>query len=163
MSTLYSQNGMITTPHEYSTVRLGVESGSSYRSIEAPTIRDHPYCMLIFLSTWNRMLYATVSHDIAMLQASGLINTFNKPLSKKISKSGQCIQKMLPILHGRSRFKVSLFCHIINYTGYNQKWNVNQIRSAQWSSWEDCIVWYQAKVNMFILKSVILSLKTNHP
>ncbi len=24
-------------------------------------------------------------------------------------------------------------CHIINYTGYNQKWNVNQIRSAQWT------------------------------
>ncbi len=23
--------------------------------------------------------------------------------------------------------------HIINYTGYNQKWNVNQIRSAQWT------------------------------
>ncbi len=24
-------------------------------------------------------------------------------------------------------------CHIINYTGYNQKWNVSQIRSAQWT------------------------------
>ncbi len=24
-------------------------------------------------------------------------------------------------------------CHIINYTGYNQKWNVDQIRSAQWA------------------------------
>ncbi len=24
-------------------------------------------------------------------------------------------------------------CHIINYTGYNQKWNVDQIRSAQWT------------------------------
>ncbi len=24
-------------------------------------------------------------------------------------------------------------CHIINYTGYNQKWNVNQIRSTQWT------------------------------
>ncbi len=23
--------------------------------------------------------------------------------------------------------------HIINYTGYNQKWNVNQIRSTQWT------------------------------
>ncbi len=23
--------------------------------------------------------------------------------------------------------------HILNYTGYNQKWNVNQIRSAQWT------------------------------
>ncbi len=34
-----------------------------------------------------------------------------------------------------SRFKVQGFfiCHIINYTGYNQKWNVNQIRSAQWT------------------------------
>ncbi len=24
-------------------------------------------------------------------------------------------------------------CHMINYTGYNQKWNVGQIRSAQWT------------------------------
>ncbi len=39
----YSQNGMIITPREYSTVRLGVESGSSYRSIESSTIRGHPY------------------------------------------------------------------------------------------------------------------------
>ncbi len=33
------------------------------------------------------------------------------------------------------RFKVQGFfiCHIINYTGYNQKWNVDQIRSAQWT------------------------------
>ncbi len=23
--------------------------------------------------------------------------------------------------------------HILNYTGYNQKWNVNQVRSAQWT------------------------------
>ncbi len=38
----YSQNGMIITPREYSTVRLGVESGS-YRSIESLTIRGHPY------------------------------------------------------------------------------------------------------------------------
>ncbi len=30
----YSQNGMILTPREYSTVRLGVESGSSYRIID---------------------------------------------------------------------------------------------------------------------------------
>ncbi len=32
-------------------------------------------------------------------------------------------------------FKVQGFfiCHIINYTGYNQKWNVDQIRSAQWT------------------------------
>ncbi len=34
-----------------------------------------------------------------------------------------------------SRFKVQGFfiCHMINYTGYNQKWNVGQIRSAQWT------------------------------
>ncbi len=38
----YSQNGMIITPREYSTVRLGVESGSSHRSIELSTIRGHP-------------------------------------------------------------------------------------------------------------------------
>ncbi len=33
------------------------------------------------------------------------------------------------------RFKVQGFfiCHIINYTWYNQKWNVDQIRSAQWT------------------------------
>ncbi len=31
--------------------------------------------------------------------------------------------------------KVQAFfiCHILNYTGYNQKWNVNQVRSAQWT------------------------------
>ncbi len=34
-----------------------------------------------------------------------------------------------------SRFKVQGFfiCHMINYTGYNQKWNVGQIRSTQWT------------------------------
>ncbi len=33
------------------------------------------------------------------------------------------------------RFKVQgLFIrHILNYTGYNQKLNVNQVRSAQWT------------------------------
>ncbi len=34
-------------------------------------------------------------------------------------------------------FKVKVqgffICHMINYTGYNQKWNVVQIRSAQWT------------------------------
>ncbi len=36
---------------------------------------------------------------------------------------------------GLMRFKVQGFfiCHMINYTGYNQKWNVGQIRSAQWT------------------------------
>ncbi len=30
--------------------------------------------------------------------------------------------------------KIRLFIRIIlNYTGYNQKWNVNQVRSAQWT------------------------------
>ncbi len=38
----YSQNGMIITQREYSTVRLGVESGSSYRSIKSSIIRGHP-------------------------------------------------------------------------------------------------------------------------
>ncbi len=49
LSTPYSQNGMIITPREYSTVRLGVESGSSYRSIESSTIRGplvHTKCAL---------------------------------------------------------------------------------------------------------------------
>ncbi len=32
-----------------------------------------------------------------------------------------------------SRFQGFFICHIINYTGYNQKWNVDQIRSAQWT------------------------------
>ncbi len=44
----YTQNSMILTPSEYSTVRLGVESGSSYRSIESLTIRGHPYPVLRF-------------------------------------------------------------------------------------------------------------------
>ncbi len=43
----YNQNGMIITPREYSTVRLGVESGSSNRSIESSTIWGHPYNILI--------------------------------------------------------------------------------------------------------------------
>ncbi len=34
---------MIITPREYSTVRLGVESEASNRSIESSTIRGHPY------------------------------------------------------------------------------------------------------------------------
>ncbi len=36
-------------------------------------------------------------------------------------------------VNSSSRFKVQGFfiCHMINYTGYNQKWNVGQIRSAQ--------------------------------
>ncbi len=32
-----------------------------------------------------------------------------------------------------SRFQGFFICHMINYTGYNQKWNVGQIRSAQWT------------------------------
>ncbi len=39
---------MIITPHEYSTVRLGLESGSSYRSIESSTIRGHPKYIYIY-------------------------------------------------------------------------------------------------------------------
>ncbi len=37
--------------------------------------------------------------------------------------------------HLETHFKVQGFfiCHMINYTGYNQKWNVGQIRSAQWT------------------------------
>ncbi len=31
------------------------------------------------------------------------------------------------------RFQGFFICHMINYTGYNQKWNVGQIRSAQWT------------------------------
>ncbi len=44
----YNQNGMIITPREYSTVRLGFESGSSYQSIESSTIRGHPYFVVSF-------------------------------------------------------------------------------------------------------------------
>ncbi len=41
---------MIITPREYSTVRLGVESGSSYRRIESSTIRGQPYTPVMFFS-----------------------------------------------------------------------------------------------------------------
>ncbi len=43
-----------------------------------------------------------------------------------------CVSSILLL---SSRFKVQGFfiCHMINYTGYNQKWNVGQIRSAQWT------------------------------
>ncbi len=36
------KNDMIIIAREYSTVILGVESGSSYRSIKSSTIRGHP-------------------------------------------------------------------------------------------------------------------------
>ncbi len=53
-------------------------------------------------------------------------------------KTTVCLHIFINILiqkHRCSRFKVQGFfiCHIINYTGYNQKWNVGQIRSAQWT------------------------------
>ncbi len=38
LSIPYSQNGRTITPYKYLTVRLGVESGSWYRSIESSTI-----------------------------------------------------------------------------------------------------------------------------
>ncbi len=43
--------------------------------------------------------------------------------------------RLTETLLGPEMFKVQGFFirHIINYTGYNQKWNVNQIRSAQWT------------------------------
>ncbi len=49
-----------------------------------------------------------------------------------------CWRRVLPLKRLSSSsgvIKVQGFfiCHIINYTGYNQKWNVNQIRSAQWT------------------------------
>ncbi len=46
----------------------------------------------------------------------------------------RCLLHVLLNFQG-SRFKVQGFfiCHMINYTGYNQKWNVGQIRSAQWT------------------------------
>ncbi len=39
------------------------------------------------------------------------------------------LSSTLPCKQGQGFF----ICHIINYTGYNQKWNVDQIRSAQWT------------------------------
>ncbi len=44
-------------------------------------------------------------------------------------------QRLEPTTFGiqGSRFQGFFICHIINYTGYNQKWNVDQIRSAQWT------------------------------
>ncbi len=44
----YSQNGMILTPREYLTVRLGVESGSSYRSIESSLLGVTPSLVIKF-------------------------------------------------------------------------------------------------------------------
>ncbi len=34
---------------------------------------------------------------------------------------------------GQGQGQGFFICHMINYTGYNQKWNVVQIRSAQWT------------------------------
>ncbi len=36
-------------------------------------------------------------------------------------------------LQGQGQGQGFFICHMINYTGYNQKWNVGQIRSAQWT------------------------------
>ncbi len=51
---------MIITPREYSTVRLGVKSDSSYRTIESWIICGHPYrklCILTFSKKKPRILY----------------------------------------------------------------------------------------------------------
>ncbi len=47
----------------------------------------------------------------------------------------ESMRAITPNLTHLSPFKVQgLFIrHILNYTGYNQKWNVNQVRSAQWT------------------------------
>ncbi len=49
------------------------------------------------------------------------VETSVKKQNKKNTKQGQG--------QGQGFF----ICHMINYTGYNQKWNVGQIRSAQWT------------------------------
>ncbi len=52
----YGQNGMLITPREYLTVRLVVESDSSYQSIESSTIRGHPYCFYCIFDQINAAL-----------------------------------------------------------------------------------------------------------
>ncbi len=47
---------MIITPREYLTVRLVVESDSSYQSIESSTIRGHPYCFYCIFDQINAAL-----------------------------------------------------------------------------------------------------------
>ncbi len=49
-------------------------------------------------------------------------------------KTGFVLQCHIYIQWGKKVFSQGFFiCHMINYTGYNQKWNVHQIRSAQWT------------------------------
>ncbi len=60
----------------------------------------------------------------------------NKYILRHLTIPGYSNQMYLLLVLGYgSRFKVQGFfiCHIINYTGYNQKGNVGQIRSAQWT------------------------------
>ncbi len=55
---------MIITPREYSTVRLGVESGSSYWSIESSTIRGHPYKIVTWWEYDNQKINVFVFNCI---------------------------------------------------------------------------------------------------
>ncbi len=44
-----------------------------------------------------------------------------------------CILQYYCRFIGQGQGQGFFICHMINYTGYNQKWNVVQIRSAQWT------------------------------
>ncbi len=57
------------------------------------------------------------------------------PSSIQTRQAGRLVVVSVPVWKHQALLKVQGFfiCHIINYTGYNQKWNVNQIRSAQWT------------------------------
>ncbi len=44
------------------------------------------------------------------------------------------IRPQLPVVYKvKGQGQGFFICHMINYTGYNQKWNVGRIRSAQWT------------------------------
>ncbi len=81
------------------------------------------------------LLQSSVSHDLQ--KSSAAQETFMIIISVENSCAASYFGENYIIIsseeqHG-SRVQGFFICHIINYTGYNQKWNVDQIRSAQWT------------------------------
>ncbi len=84
------------------------------------------FCWIWLLTyTYNIYIYICILPFVCsrdMLQLFGKGNWFPLEICFKFT---QCIYNC--------KGQGSFICHMINYTGYNQKWNVDQIRSAQWT------------------------------
>ncbi len=113
-------------------------------------IVHHPLSSTRDVTVWKFLITIIVTKIITVIsifhgivqmcwRCSKITDTINSPsFIFKYQQKTQitfCLHNHNNITNDVRIFKVQGFfiCHIINYTGYNQKWNVDQIRSAQWT------------------------------